>query len=67
MKAAVRDGRITSVQVVSENESRALDSLTVIPARIVERQALDVDAVTGATATSDAVMDAVKNALLQAK
>jgi len=62
----VEDGRIGSIEVVREKERRPRNALTAIPARIARHQSTDVDAVSGATHTSQAVMDAVKDALKQA-
>ena len=38
----------------------------IIPARIVEKQSLSVDSITGATVTTQAIIDAVYNALRRA-
>ena len=56
---------ITAVEVTEQNETPnvAGDALTQIPAAIVEANSADVDAVSGATVTSNAIMYAVKNAL----
>ena len=56
---------ITAVEVTSHNETEnvAGAALTDIPAAIVEANSADVDAVSGATITSNAIMYAVKNAL----
>ena len=63
------DGRsILSVHVLSHSETvnisdRAIDEL---PSRIVEAQTWDVDAVSSATFTSDAIREAVRDCLAQA-
>lgn len=63
------DGRsILSVHVLSHSETvnisdRAIDE---IPSRIVEAQTWDVDAVSSATFTSDAIREAVRDCLAQA-
>ena len=63
------DGRsIVSVYVLSHSETvnisdRAIDEL---PSRIVEAQTWDVDAVSSATFTSDAIREAVRDCLAQA-
>ncbi|MHC4916366.1 MAG: FMN-binding protein [Planctomycetota bacterium] len=59
----VTRGKITGVKVMSHRENRAKNSITVIPARIVEKQQTNVDAVTGATVTSKAICRAAGRAL----
>jgi len=58
-------GRILDVRMGRHSESEGYGSLAidVIPAAIVEGQSLDVDAVSGATLTSDAIISAVAKAL----
>lgn len=65
----VKDGKIADVQVVEHNESEGYSepALEQIPGAIVEKNSTDVDAVSGATVTSNAIKDAVNNALEQAK
>lgn len=55
--------KIVTVKVVSQAESRAKTSMKVIPKRIIEAQKVRVDAVTGATISSKAIMRAVEKAL----
>lgn len=59
-------GRITDVTVVREREDRSWSSITIIPQRIVRHQRLLVDAVTGATVTSCAIVAAAEEALRKA-
>lgn len=64
--AVTMDGdKITSVEVTNHNEtpSVAQTALTKIPADIVAANSPDVDVVTGATKTSNAIIQAVKNAM----
>jgi len=63
----VKNGKIARFQVVSNKESRPLKALQVIPQAIIDRQSPSVDAVTGATITSCAVMSATFKALEKAK
>jgi len=64
VEVKVGNHRITAVRVTKHREDRPLDSLEVIPARIVQRQGLKgVDAVTGATYTSNTIMAAAGKAL----
>ena len=61
-------GRIVSVVVTEQNETPEIAALPLeqIPAAIVEANAYDVDSVTGATVTSDAIKVAVADAIRQA-
>ena len=61
-------GKITSVVVTEQNETPEIARLPLeqIPAAIVKADAWDVDSVTGATITSDAIKAAVKDAIVQA-
>ena len=62
----VKADKIVNVKIVSQAESRAKTSMKVIPARIVQAQNSKVDAVTGATVSSKAIMRAVQKALEKA-
>ena len=59
------DGRITAVTVGENNETPGIGDKAVeaLPARIVEEQSLTVDAVAGATVTSEAILAAAETAL----
>lgn len=64
--AVTMDGEtITAVEVTENSETEAIagEALTAIPAAIVEKNATEVDAFTGATVTSNAIMAAVNNAI----
>lgn len=65
VEVTVEEGKIANVDVVeqSETEDIAGDALANIPAAIVEKNSTDVDAESGATVTSDAIKEAVENAL----
>ncbi|MBP2058882.1 uncharacterized protein with FMN-binding domain [Lactobacillus colini] len=61
-----RDGnKITNVEVVQDHESEDIGkkALEEVPKRIVEANSTDVDAVSGASATSRAIKEAVEKAL----
>lgn len=68
VKTVIADGKIEAVQVLNHNESRVIGEFAVenMPARIVDAQCLDVDAVTGATMTSMAIKNAVNEAVIEA-
>lgn len=61
----VRNGRITDM-VVRHTEKIHQNAPRIIPRRIVTAQSLKVDAVTGATVTSQAIVDAALRALKKA-
>lgn len=65
VKVVVEGGRIKSVEVVEHNETPFLSDAAIseVPAAIVAAQSPDVDSVTGATVTSNAIKAAVKEAL----
>ncbi|MGI6631454.1 MAG: FMN-binding protein [Bacillota bacterium] len=61
----VAGGKITEVKIVSHDESPGIadPALIGVPKAIVEKQSVEVDAVTGATFTSQGIMEAVEEAL----
>jgi uncharacterized protein with FMN-binding domain len=61
----VRDGKIANVKVAHE-EKIDLNATTIIPKRIVEKQSLQVDGITGATITCQGIVDGAFQALKQA-
>ncbi len=62
----VANGRIAAVAVVQSRESRPKNAPDAIPRQILAQQSVLVDAVSGATVTSNAVREATARALLQA-
>ena len=64
VEVAVKGGRIESVEVTAYKEKQFYSALTDTPRQIVQKQGLKgVDAVTGATVTSEAIINAVARAL----
>jgi len=64
VEVAVRGGKIESVKVTQHRESAFYTSLTAVPEQIVQNQGLKgVDAVTGATQTSEAIINGTAQAL----
>ena len=64
VKVVVAGGRIQSVEVTSHKEKQFYSALTDTPRQIVEKQGVKgVDAVTGATITSEAIVNAAARAL----
>ncbi|MCK8818209.1 FMN-binding protein [Natroniella sulfidigena] len=64
----VSEGEIVKIEVLSHNETSGIadDALEQVPANIKEAQSTDVDVASGATATSEAIIEAVDNALDEA-
>ncbi len=64
VRVAVQDGRVVDVVLLEHGASWiGHDADAVIPARIIEQQSTAVDAVTGATNSSNVIMNAVEKAL----
>lgn len=65
---SVADGRIASIEIgaCKETEGKIAAVRDRLIPRIIERQSLAVDAITGATATSNAVLGAVRDSLVAA-
>lgn len=61
----VEDGKISGVEVLEHKETAGISDPAIeqIPQAIVEAQSTDVEAVTGATVTSEAIKEAVATAL----
>lgn len=64
----IKDGVIADVAVVGDSETEGLGSVAVekIPGRVVEAQTLNVDGISGATISSEAVKAAIAAALANA-
>ncbi|MGL6193991.1 MAG: FMN-binding protein, partial [Thermoguttaceae bacterium] len=65
VEVTVKDKKITNVKVTSHEEKQYYSSLDDIPHQIISKQSLtDIDAVSGATATSEAIVNAAAKALV---
>lgn len=62
VKVEVWDHEITSIEVV-EHKASYLEQAEQIAGAVCSGQSLEVDAITGATLTSDTVLKAIENAL----
>lgn len=68
VKVTIADGKISAVELVShkETESIAKEALENIPSSIVEKNSVNIDTLAGATLTSERILNAVTNCLIQA-
>ncbi len=68
VEVTVSSGKVTDIKLLEAkfeyNETEKLDALY---GRVIDRQTLQVDAISGATLTSKGFLQAVENALLQAE
>jgi len=69
VSVTVSGGKITRVEVLAHSETPGISDKAIeqIPAAIVSAQSADVDAVSGATFTSNGIKDAVVDALSRAR
>lgn len=69
VKVTMDGDKIAAIEIVQQQETAGVGSkaLDALPARIIEAQSTEVDAVAGATVSSTALKDAVNNALAQVK
>jgi len=67
VEVRVQDRRISGVRVLEHRHWRGEAAEKVIPARIIEEQSTCVDAVSGATTSSIAIMNAVEDAVKKAR
>ncbi len=69
VSVTVKNGKISNIQIVSHNESKGYyeEPFNVIPREIINTQSTQVDAVSGATRSSNGIMQAVADALSGAK
>jgi uncharacterized protein with FMN-binding domain len=63
VQATVRDHRIEKIDILQNRNSKYAKKAEGVIPRIVERQTPNVDAISGATTTSKALMKAVENSL----
>ncbi|MEC4184166.1 FAD-dependent oxidoreductase [Adlercreutzia sp. R21] len=69
VKVTMDGDKIAAIDIVQQQETAGVGSkaLDALPAKIIEAQSTEVDAVAGATVSSGALKDAVNNALAQVK
>lgn len=68
VEVTLKNGEITNVEVTDQQETKGIadPALEKVPQEIVDAGTPNVDAVSGATVTSNAIMNAVKDALKNA-
>jgi uncharacterized protein with FMN-binding domain/Pyruvate/2-oxoacid:ferredoxin oxidoreductase delta subunit len=68
VRVSVMRDEITDIEIISHRESKGYfeEAFEVIPKQILERQSIEVDAITGATETVDGIVKALQNALRKA-
>lgn len=69
VEVEVSENEITAITVTEHEESAGIadPAITGIPERVIEAQSTDIDVVAGATITSDAILEAIDEALSKAK
>lgn len=68
VEVEIAEGKIANVTIVSNNETESVagNALSSLPETIVAQNSVNVDTVTGATLTSNRILDAVTDCLNQA-
>ena len=69
VSVTVKNNKISNIEIVSTNDTPGYfdQASSVIPSEIIKAQSTDVDAVSGATRSSNGIMSAVEDALKNAK
>ena len=67
VEIVVQDHKLVDVRVLRERSGLGGEAKKIIPGRIVQAQSTSVDAVSGATRSSQVIMEAVQNALDKAR
>lgn len=62
VKVSVKDHQITNVDLVNHNNAKGKPA-EIVTQNVVDTQSLDVDIITGATASSKVILKAIENAL----
>ena len=63
VKIVIENAKITNVLILEHDTWKGKKAEPIIPSRIIEEQSTDVDAVTGATNSSNVIMNAVQKAV----
>ena len=65
VKVTVEDGKVTRIQVLSHSETDYVSdpAFELVPATVISKQTVKVDTISGATFTSEGLIEAITNAL----
>ncbi len=63
VKVTVKDHKIISVDIIKSGNSSQIMVLDEIISTVIDRQQVDIDTVSGATATTNSLLKAIENAL----
>jgi uncharacterized protein with FMN-binding domain len=63
VKVGIAGGRVTGIELVAFDSSPIGEPAKAMTGRVVERQGLDADCVSGATYSSKVILKAIENAL----
>ena len=66
VRVTIKDSRIVDIEIVKHRAWKGKKAEPVIPIRIIEQQSTEVDAVSGATNSSQVIMNAVQRAIEKA-
>jgi RnfABCDGE-type electron transport complex G subunit len=68
VEVEVSGGAITAIEVIEQSETPTyfVEAYPLIPDQIIAEQSFDIDTKTGATISAEGIINAVKNALLEA-
>jgi uncharacterized protein with FMN-binding domain len=67
VQVTVSGGKVTDIQVLEHKENQKPEFLGQLYGRVIDKQSLEVDVVSGATLTSKAYLKGVEQALIQAQ
>ncbi|MFZ7121336.1 MAG: FMN-binding protein [Eubacteriaceae bacterium] len=68
VKVIISDGKISNIEVISQNETAGVGDVAIdkIPLEIINAQSTEVEAISGASESSKAIISAVNDALQKA-
>lgn len=69
VSVVISKDKITTIEVVSHNETPGISSAPIeqLPGKVVDKQSTDIDVIAGATLTSEAILEAINQAIVKAK
>ena len=67
VEVEIADGRVVKIRVLHHRAFLGTEAKEIMPGRILEAQSTDVDAVSGATGSSYIILEAVQEAVDQAR